>query len=112
MFNQFQPKVRQIDTSDVKKALDDHKEFILLDVRTADECSKGKIAGSINIPLDRIQAQVSEAIIDKNSLIYIYCLSGNRSEEAARLMNKLGYTNVYNVKNGIMAWRAKGYKVS
>ena len=111
MFNFFGPKVPQIDASDVKNAIDSHKNFILLDVRTTGEYAKGKIAGSINLPLDQVAGKITQTIPDKDSTIYIYCLSGARSESVAQIMIKLGYTQVSNMTSGLMAWRAKGYKV-
>lgn len=111
MFNLFGPKVPQIVTSDVKNAIDANKKFILLDVRTVGEYSKGKIKGSINVPLDQVHKQITKTIPDKNSLVYIYCLSGARSESAAQIMLKLGYTNVQNMTSGLLAWRAKGYSL-
>ena len=112
MFNLFGSKVPQIDVTDVKNAVESHNEkFILLDVRTTGEYSKGKIACSINLPLDQVGEKITTIIPDKNSLVYVFCLSGSRSESAAQIMIKLGYTKVFNMTSGMLAWRAKGYKV-
>lgn len=99
----------QVDAADVKKAIDAKEKFILLDVRTPEEYAKTKIAGSINVPLDQVGQKIPQAIPDKNAKIYVYCLSGARSEAAAQVMTKLGYTNIHNMTSGILAWRSYGY---
>ena len=111
MFNIFAPKVPQIDVSDVKEAIDAKKDVVLLDVRTPQEFAKGNITRSINIPLDEIQDKVEKIIPDKNKTIYVYCLSGSRSVHAVAAMVGLGYQYVYDMKSGLLAWRAKGYEV-
>lgn len=105
-------KILQIDASIVKKDLDENKKVILLDVRTEGEYAKAKIGGSINLPLNQVAKKITKTIPDKDALIYIYCLSGSRSEVAFQIMKKLGYSKIYSMSHGLLAWRAKGYKVS
>jgi len=69
---------------------------ILVDVRREDEFSEGHIPGSRNIPLQIIPT-VESILIDKNAPIFLYCLSGGRSNRAAAFMTKVGYTNVTNL---------------
>ncbi len=109
MFTFSVPNVPQIDASDVKKAIDATSDIVLLDVRTEQEFAKGSIAGSINLPVDKVQDTVEKVLADKNKTIYVYCLSGSRSVHAVAAMVALGYTNVYDMKSGLLAWRAKGY---
>lgn len=109
MFNIFAPKVPQIEAGDVKKAIDAKAAVILLDVRTPQEFAKGNISGSINLPLDEMQYKAEKMLPDKNKIIYVYCLSGSRSVHAVDAMVKLGYTNVSDMKSGLLSWRAKGY---
>lgn len=109
MFNFFQPNVPQIDATEVKKAIDAKEAFMLLDVRTPQEFAKGSIAGSVNIPVDEVQAKIEGLIPDKKNTVYVYCLSGSRSIHAVEVMVKLGYSHVYDMRSGLLAWRAKGY---
>ena len=110
MFNIFSPKVPQIEASDVKKAIDAMSEAILLDVRTPQEFAKSNITGSINLPVDEVQNKVETLIHDKSKTIYVYCLSGSRSVQAVDVMVKLGYKKVYDMKSGLLSWRARGYQ--
>jgi rhodanese-related sulfurtransferase len=75
-----------------------------LDVRTVAEYSEGHIPGSININIfdDKFSAAADE-ILDKSRPVAVYCKSGRRSRNAARLLVKKGYT-VYNLDKGILNW--------
>jgi rhodanese-related sulfurtransferase len=99
----------QISAEDVKKALDNKGNFVLLDVRTTSEYSRGKISGSINLPVDEVFQKIEAIVPDKTQTVYVYCLSGSRSVYAVDMMVKLGYKKVYDMPNGLLAWRVKGY---
>lgn len=75
-----------------------------LDVRTVAEYSEGHIPGSININIfdDKFSAAADE-ILDKSRPVAVYCKSGRRSRNAARLLVKKGYT-IYNLDKGILNW--------
>jgi rhodanese-related sulfurtransferase len=103
--------VPQVTPDEVKKSIDAKDGTILLDVRTPGEVAKGKLEGSINIPLDRVACDIVMSTPDKNKKIFVYCLSGSRSVHAVDTMLKLGYTKVFNMTQGLLAWRVKGYPV-
>ena len=98
-----------IDVSEVKNKIDNKEEIVIIDVRTTPEHLRGKIEGSINIPLDVFEKKIEEIISDKEEPVYLYCLSGSRSEVAAQIMDQLGYKNVFNIISGLLAWKNKGY---
>lgn len=97
--------ITQIETKDLYNAIKNKEEFVLLDVRTPQEYEKNKIEGSINLPIDNVKEKVERLIPDKNIRIYVYCLSGSRSAVAAQTLITLGYKDVIDVKNGLLAWR-------
>ncbi len=101
--------MKNMTVDEFKQILDAHGPKAIIDVRTPMECIRGKIAGSINIPVDSIHEKAEQLIPDKHVPIYVYCLSGSRSALAASTLERLGYTNVTNVLNGLLAWRAKSY---
>lgn len=101
--------VPQIDASEVFSAINAKEDFILLDVRTPQEVARGKIEGSVNIPVDRVPEEVENVIPDKSKIIYVYCLSGSRSATAVEAMLNLGYKNVFSMTSGMFSWRAKNY---
>lgn len=72
------------------------KDAVLLDVRTADEYCQGHIEGSLNIPLQNIHT-VKNTIAYSDKPIYVHCLSGARSAQAASVLKSMGYTNVTDI---------------
>lgn len=80
----------------------------LLDVRLPDEFASGHIADSINIPVQVLAQRLEE--LPRNQPIVIYCRSGNRSAQAARLLAAAGFTNLYDL-GGIIDWTAAGYPI-
>ena len=78
-------------------------DYIILDVRRADEFAEGHIPGAINIPNENIGNDEIPALPDKDRLILVYCRSGRRSKEASDKLLNLGYTNVVEI-GGILDW--------
>ncbi len=81
----------------------DKGNVIILDVRTKEEYTSGHIENSILIPVNDIEKEVENILKDKEQKVLIYCRSGNRSSQAAKLLVKMGYTNVYDF-GGIKDW--------
>ncbi len=102
-------KIPQVSASDVYRAVTEKNECVILDVRTPQEYARGKIAGSINVPLSDIGKNIQNIIPDKSVTIYVYCLSGSRSVLAVDTMTHMGYTHVYNIISGLLAWRGSKY---
>lgn len=46
--------------------------------------------------------------VDKNAPIALYCRSGRMSADAAEQLIALGYTNVYDLHGGMIAWKESG----
>jgi len=66
----------------------------LVDVRTAQEFNAGSVDGAINIPLDQVEARISE-FKGKENLV-VFCRSGNRSGQAKAILEKNGLTGIVN----------------
>lgn len=98
-----QAKYRKISSKDAKEAFDFQDDITIVDVRTEGEFNSGHIADAINIPLDVVVDSVLEKFPNKDEKLYLYCRSGNRSSQAARLLVKQGYTNVYDF-GGVNNW--------
>jgi len=78
------------------------KEFFLLDVRSLGEVKKGKVEGSVNIPVDTLRLNLGA--VPKDKKIAVYCASGVRSGIAARILSQNGYKEVYNVSGGFLSY--------
>ena len=78
---------------------------VLLDVRTPQEYQQGHIPGSKNVPLQAID-KIRSVADNKDMALFVYCHSGDRSRQAASLLQHMGYTNVRNI-GGITAYQGK-----
>ncbi len=77
---------------------------ILLDVRTAAEIEEASIDGHIAIDIMQPRFTEKVGLLDKNNAYFIYCRSGNRSGQACRYMETQGFTKLYNLRGGMLAW--------
>ncbi len=78
--------------------------ILLVDVRTPEEYARGTIAGAKNIPLDVIAEHTELGVYER---VYLFCLSGGRSQIAKATLEAKGFENIYNVEGGLLAWRAQ-----
>ena len=78
---------------------------LLVDVRGADEYRQGHIPGSVNLPLPSLSGRKSIGV-GKDSPVYVYCLSGARSSQAAAILQRMGYNNVKNI-GGIAGYKGE-----
>lgn len=92
-----------ISMEEAKEIFETEGDYIILDVRRADEFSKGHIPGAINIANEDIIDTEPVGLPDKNQTIYVYCRSGNRSKQAAAKLAAMGYTNIIEF-GGIVDW--------
>lgn len=72
------------------------KGAVLLDVRSPREYASGHIPGSINLPLQEI-GHAGRKVASKAVPLYVYCMSGARSQQAELRLKELGYVNVHNI---------------
>lgn len=84
----------KISMSEGLARIESDENYILLDVRRADEFEAGHIPGAVNLPNEEIGTEEIPSLPDKAQTIYIYCRSGNRSKQAADKLLALGYTNL------------------
>lgn len=95
-------------TADELKVMMEHKDFFHVDVHIPNEGQMPQL--DARIPYDKITEQLDKLPTDKASKIVLTCKSGGMSTDAAKKLADLGYTNVYNLSGGFMAWKAKGYE--
>ena len=67
---------------------------IVVDVRTKGEFAAGAYPKAKNIPLDALAGRLAE--LPKNKPIIVYCASGARASQAARILTHAGFTDVVN----------------
>jgi rhodanese-related sulfurtransferase len=104
LFTTFSSNGYQVlDQDTAYKQLQVDKSINLIDVRELHEFNAGHIDGAQLIPLGTIEDNFALYIPQKDTKIYVYCRSGNRSAEAAKKLVSMGYTNVFDI-GGIITW--------
>lgn len=100
-----------LDNSQLKTLLEQDVEII--DIRRPDEWQQtGIIDGSKLLTFVDANGKINPeflsrftSAVDKDDPVILICRTGNRTSHLARhLVEEMGYTNVYNVRNGIMQW--------
>ena len=94
---------RQVNAEEADSMMEEESDYLILDVRTAQEYSEKHIPGAINIPNETIGTEDIPELPDKEQLILVYCRSGNRSKQASEKLVKLSYTNIVEF-GGINDW--------
>ena len=92
---------QEISAEELKAMLAAGEDFQLLDVREPHEYAARNIGGQL-IPLRTLADNLDKVNPEKK--VVVHCHSGQRSKQAIRLLQDEGYTNLYNLKGGIMAW--------
>ncbi|ABG59886.1 rhodanese-like domain-containing protein [Cytophaga hutchinsonii] len=95
--------MKEISVSELKALIDSKADIQLIDVREPAEFESAQIGGEL-IPLGTIPQNVDK--ISKDKQVIIHCRSGKRSANAIMFLeSNHGYTNLYNLEGGILAWR-------
>ncbi|RMG94882.1 MAG: rhodanese-like domain-containing protein [Deltaproteobacteria bacterium] len=80
---------------------------LLIDVRTPEEFAEGHVEGAWNVPVDRVEQELSaieaKAGGDKSKPIVVYCRSGRRAAKAKEILLQHGFTRVTNL-GGLSDW--------
>ncbi len=94
---------RQITQEEAKRMMDT-QDVTILDVREQNEFDAGHIPGATLLSVGSITEDTAAAVIpEKNTVVLVYCRSGNRSKTASATLVELGYTNIYEF-GGINTW--------
>lgn len=101
LFTSNESGITKIDVETLQNRLE-NEEITLLDVRESGEYEGGHIEGAVNAPLSSLNE--TELPYPKDEPIYVICRSGNRSAQAAEILKQRGYTEIYDVSGGMIAW--------
>ncbi|RKX28565.1 MAG: hypothetical protein DRP47_04075 [Candidatus Zixiibacteriota bacterium] len=109
-FDNAEQLVKAAKANIVEISVDDFKniigneEYVLIDVRTAEEFAAGHIQDAINIPRGLLEFKITNKIPDINTNIILYCKKGSRASLAAKSLGQLKYKNVRSIAGGWNAW--------
>lgn len=104
---------QRVDVDEFDQAIEENENAFLLDVRTQTEWEQdGHLENATLIPHTELEAREGELPSEKDTMILLYCRSGNRSQDAAQTLLDLGFTNVIELESGINGWKDAGMPVS
>ncbi|MEO8887043.1 MAG: rhodanese-like domain-containing protein [Mucilaginibacter sp.] len=93
--------MKEISVQELKEKIDKGEDFQLIDVREDFEYETSNLGGLL-IPLGGILIETDKIAKDKD--VVIMCRSGKRSAAAIMQLEQQGFTNLYNLYGGILAW--------
>lgn len=98
-------KMKDLTKTEWKKQIAGDDNAFILDVRTEEEVQEGYIPEAKHLDFYKGQEFVDELEkLDRSKNYYVYCKSGNRSGQACRLMDQMGFENTNNLTGGFSQW--------
>jgi len=96
--------IENVSAVDAYELMQSNADIIIIDVRTPDEFNMGHLENAINIDFysDTFEQDIDK--LDKDKAYLIYCRSGKRSGKSHVIMDGLNFSEVYNVKGGMLSW--------
>jgi rhodanese-related sulfurtransferase len=101
--------VREIDCIELQQRLESEDAPILLDIRGENELMSGALPGYEHLPMHILPVRIAEYPKDRD--IVLYCHSGARSHMACNFLMRQGYSNVINLRGGIVTWAQNGLNI-
>ncbi len=105
---QSQTGATSLTAADFAEKLAATPNAIVLDVRTPGEFEGGHLQNALNIDWNSRNFTQEVSKLNKSNPLFVYCLSGGRSQSAAAQLRSDGFKQVYEMQGGMMKWRAGG----
>lgn len=96
---------------DFKAKLDSVKHKNLLDVRMPREYGVGHIKGAVNYNVYDKDFKEKVSTLDKKTPLFVYCKGGGRSAMAVKQLKELGFTEIHELKGGILEWEKEKLEI-
>lgn len=104
----FAKPIKEIDPTQLAQWVNDPSQSLrVIDVREMHEIATGKMHAAVPLPLGTLPAKVHE--LPKHEKLVLVCRSGARSAHACQFLQQQGFSNVYNLRGGMMGWVGSGY---
>ena len=113
MLDAARSSVRNLDTEAFQALIEDNDDLVVIDVRMPEELALlgGSIdSGRRDLVLNRgwLEFRIGEMVSDLQTPIVVYCGINERSPLAAKTLERLGYSNVWNYADGVFDWQSAG----
>lgn len=97
--------IKNISATSLKELVESGEKLQIIDVRSKTEHLQNSIAKASNIDVFNSDfEQKCQSKFDLSKPVILYCRSGQRSMNAARKLEKIGFEDIYNLKGGMIAW--------
>lgn len=94
-----------LDLEKFEQTIELDSSSLLVDVRTPEEFEAGHIEGSINIDFKNPAFTENIKVLDKSKTLYIYCRSGNRSQQSSKIFLEYGFPKVNDLEGGYLNYQ-------
>ena len=102
-------EVTDVTQADVLNA--DNKDWLIIDVRSAEEYAEGHVPGAINIAHSEMADNLDKILAHKNKPVVVYCRSGYRAGKAAKVLLKNDFTEVKHLDGDMLGWQEAGHPI-
>ncbi|MBT0585238.1 rhodanese-like domain-containing protein [Alteromonas oceanisediminis] len=96
-------EVASVSASELNAA--DYSEWLILDVRSAEEFADGHVPGAMNIGHTELAGRLADIREYQNKPVVVYCRSGYRAAKAADILSEANFSDVLHLEGDIMAWK-------
>lgn len=101
-----------VDSARAEELISSIGDLVVLDVRTPEEFAAGALPGAILIDVNDPSFTSDVSQLDNDLPYLVYCRSGNRSASAVEIMEDLGFTEIYELGDGVQAWVGSGRQLT
>jgi rhodanese-related sulfurtransferase len=94
--------IKKISVLEICKMMESNGECQIIDVREFPEFASERVESAVLMPLSDFEKHADG--IDRSKPVYLMCRSGNRAKQAAEKLIKKGFTDIFIIEGGMMAW--------
>ena len=106
----FGQSVKEVDAHEFAKWVNDaNHNMRVIDVRGMEEIAMGTVPKAEALPLHTLSAKMQD--LSRDEKLVMVCRSGARSAQACMFLQQQGFTNVLNLRGGMMGWAQSGFPV-
>ncbi len=98
---------REIGANDAV-GLINHENAVIIDTRGDEEFKQGHILNAVHVPLALLSERMTELQPYRERAVIVYCDSGRQSAHAGATLRSNGFTTIYKLSGGLMAWKSAG----
>ena len=105
--------VPEIEATDLHARIERGDKLVILDTRTPEEYQRFCIPGGRSVPGGELALRVTDITkdLDPDTTVIVNCAGRTRSVIGTRVLQRMGMTNIFGLKNGTSGWLLAGYEL-